>query len=107
SKKYLLLIRKAPDLDDKPLKEELIKLEDFDSKVWHSLEFAAYQRATMALGLKDESPVNLTRREKIISWLAGGLINQKEYYDKCVLKPGEKVEPSEVVPDSEDEKASV
>ncbi|MBV7694095.1 hypothetical protein KV701_20490, partial [Limnobaculum sp. M2-1] len=40
SKKYLLLIRKAPDLDDKPLKEELIKLEDFDSKVWHSLEFA-------------------------------------------------------------------
>lgn len=87
--RYLQLIRNEPALTDEQLKAELLRVESIDTKAWHILEFAAQQRATIALGLKDDTPINLTRCQKIFSWLAGGLPNQADYLANNVKKPGE------------------
>lgn len=89
STRYLQLIRNEPSLSDDALKSEFLKLEAVDSKVWNVLELAAQQRATIALGLKDDTPITLTRYQKIISWLAGGLPNQGDYLTNNVEKLSE------------------
>lgn len=76
---YLALIRDIDILETDQLLSRLKLIEKDDSHIFSVLCNAAQQRATIALGLRDDPAIKLTRFEKIVSWLAGDLPNQSEY----------------------------
>lgn len=72
ARKYLSLITDEPELTKEDLLARFKLLQDTDSNPWGSLQAAAHKRASIALGRTDNSRA-LTRKESIMSWLAGDL----------------------------------
>lgn len=69
-RQYRKLMVNMESLSDSETKDQFLKLQDADSLPWQSLEFAAHKRATIVLGLVDES-MPLTFKQKIICYIAG------------------------------------
>lgn len=75
-RKYLRLSLEAPLLSDEQLRMKRIPIEEVDSNPWSLLQPAAYKRACIHLGLKDNS-ARLTFCQACCSWLAGDLPRSK------------------------------
>ncbi|MFS1539307.1 MAG: hypothetical protein ACL7BU_12210 [Candidatus Phlomobacter fragariae] len=72
AKKYLTLIRNAPQLSDAELHQKINELEKADTKPYGIFANAAYKRARIRLGLNNENS-KLTFIESLFAFFAGDL----------------------------------
>ncbi|MBD2816878.1 hypothetical protein ID850_19635 [Xenorhabdus sp. Flor] len=72
AKKYRQLITLEPMLTNEELHNRFNEIQSLDSNPWAVLRSAAYKRASIKLGLVDNT-APLTKIESIWSWIAGDL----------------------------------
>lgn len=77
SKRYLELMTEAEQFDEIELLNRLKKTQETDCLAWGVLESSAYKKATIKLGLQDNSePLNFLERS--FALLAGGLPKEQK-----------------------------